>query len=147
MKNTNQETQPIEIIEPVDQSSEGYWKPIALVMIGIVTLPLAGMQVKALFTDSTLEALEASHQSAVVQYDKLLNTANEAIESVKLQHESRCSIYKALKAYKESKGIELKDPTYNPCTQAVPFQTPEPNSVQIPPQLQITPEAPLNSSK
>jgi hypothetical protein len=147
MKNTNQEPLPIESNEPILVADKGYLKPIAYAMAILLLVPLAGMQVKAFFVDTTLEALEASHKSSVIQYDKLLDTANKAIESSVLQHETRCSTYKALKAYKESKNIAIQDPLYNPCTQPVPFQTPEPNSVQIPPQLQITPEAPLNSSK
>lgn len=118
IKNTKQK---VEKIKPEEQQTSLLWPVFKVISIASLLL-LSVMQVSAMFKDSTLEALEVSYKGSVIQYDKLVDQANQAMQNAIAQHDLRCSTYRALKAYKESKGYDIQDPTNNPCTEPLPFQ-------------------------
>ena len=65
--------------------------------------------------DTVLESLESSYKSALATKDKTANQIVTATELDKLASQSVCSTYVALRAYKESKGLEVKNKDQNPC--------------------------------
>lgn len=83
--------------------------------------------VKATFTDTTLENLEAGYASAVTMHGKQKTLAIEAALMEREAADHVCDVYRALKAYKEFKKITLKN-DYNPCISlAAPQETGEQN--------------------
>lgn len=101
----------------------------AILILGLTLLSL--MQVWAFATDTVLLKLEESFDSSNIYYAKTQESLLKAKELVEAAKSTRCSTYKALKAYKESKNIALKDETFNPCTegeQVAVFPQAEPTS-------------------
>jgi hypothetical protein len=95
----------------------------AMAVIGLVLLSV--MQVMAMATDTILTGLEATFKSSDIQYSKTQENLAKAKEMVDLSRDTRCSAYKALKSYKETKNIKLADPLFNPCTEGeVPASEP-----------------------
>lgn len=70
--------------------------------------------VKAAFTDTTLENLEASYNSAILMYGKQKTLTVESIEMERSSADHVCDVYRALKAYKELKKLPLES-SENPC--------------------------------
>lgn len=106
-------------------------KAIVKTIIIISLVLLSAMQVAAMATDTLLAGLEATFKSADVQYTKTQENLVKAQEMVALSKDTRCSAYKALKNYKETKDIKLADPLFNPCTEGEPvavFPQPETSS-------------------
>lgn len=86
-------------------------------VIGMAFLVIATvMQVKAAFTDNTLVNLEADYRSPTIQEEKHISEITKHMKDLEKIHDVRCNAYRALRAYKESKGYEIKETKTNPCT-------------------------------
>jgi hypothetical protein len=116
-------TTKIENLETHDEKK--LTKAIVKTIIIISLVLLSAMQVTAMTTDTLLIGLENTFKSADVQYTKTQENLVKAQEMVAFSKETRCSAYKALKNYKETKDIKLADPNFNPCTEGeVPASEP-----------------------
>lgn len=102
----------------VEENTNKFSIPIAVLkVLGTSSLVLLSlMQASALFRDITLEALETSYKSATNTYNKNSALFAQYKDATESSYETRCSTYKALKAYKEAKGLAT-DPNLNPCTE------------------------------
>lgn len=87
----------------------------AKVLGGIVLSICLVFTVKAMVMDTVLESLESSYKQALATKDKTANQVITATELDKLASQSVCSTYVALRAYKEAKGLEVKNKDMNPC--------------------------------
>lgn len=87
----------------------------AKVMVGIILSICILFTVKAMVMDTVLESLESSYKQALATKDKTANQVITATELDKLANQSVCSTYVALRAYKEAKGLEVKNKDMNPC--------------------------------
>lgn len=130
--NTKQKQLGEELGQVVEPPYNMNWKVVKIVAVSALVL-LSAMQVFAFTKDTVLESLDAGLASNIAAYEKNMAAANLYIESANSSSEAVCASWKANKAYKESKGIELKEPTFNPCQTMRGFQPTETTPIQ--PQL------------
>jgi hypothetical protein len=110
-KNTQPEQKEINVTKAV----------LTFIAIGAMLI-LSVMQAYAFATDKTLAGLEAAHNSAVITYQKNYESAIKGLSALDASVDTACSSYMALKAYKETKGYQIIDPTYNPCQTMTGFR-------------------------
>lgn len=84
---------------------------VILICISVATVLFSA---KAAFTDTVLESLERNYSGAISIHGRDMENSKKANQSERESADHACDAFRALKAYKESKKLALKN-DYNPC--------------------------------
>lgn len=109
------QTQEPQIVETQGKKFNMLLAIFKIIFIGIGCVAIL-FTVKATFTDTTLEALEKNYSSAMGIYNRDAQAVKTAITNERQSSDHLCDAFRALKAYKESKKMPLKNDS-NPCVQ------------------------------
>ena len=106
MKNTQ--------IATVNEKPFNMYLAVGRVLIAGVAVMTMLFTVKAVFSDNVLDTLEQTYSQSMGLHSKLQEAAKLAKENEEKNANIVCLNYRALKFYKESKGMPIKN-DYNPC--------------------------------
>lgn len=89
---------------------------MAVIKVGLIGVSVFAIlfTVKAAFTDTVLENLEKNYSQAINLHASALDSAKRADAVERGSADNACNSFKALKSYKESRQLTLKNDD-NPC--------------------------------